>query len=351
MKKISFLIVLSFLLVNHIEAQQTKPKSFVLNGTFLNDFSGYLHMQYEDKNDSVLVVDNHFTFKGQLIKKTANVFFSKKGKGIISTTSKEFYLENTPIDITIAVEPKKYKGYDLTDFVVKSVKGTKTYPIQKDYEDFTNAHKNDIDWNQKLYKKIYEIISKNPENEFSENMLMALSWNENLDKKELQKAYAKLSKTDNTVGQLEFNLFPEKFINVGQSVYDFELPDENNVIFRTSDLKGKWFLVDFWASWCAPCRAQMPELSKIYNTHKNKNFEVVALSIDKDKTKWIDALKKENTGWINLIEQKEYSSKIVERYGVRAIPSNFLINPEGKIEAKDISMEELNTLLTNQKTN
>jgi len=347
MNKIIILILLALFTVGKIEAQKTKSKSFKLEGTFTENYPGYIYMSYENKRDSSLVTNNHFVFKGILNNEVSLASFSAKGK--ISTTSKDLYLENKNIKIVLTAVHKKINGYDITDFEIQSVTGTKTAIIQNDYENFVKAHKDDLNWQQQLYKKVFEIVSKNPENEFSRDILMGLSWDEKLDKAELQKIYAKLSKKDNSIGRLEFNIFPEKYVTVGQSVYNFQLSDVNNELFNTSKLKGKWYLIDFWASWCGPCRAQMPELKKTYDLYKNKNFEIVGISIDKDKTKWINALHKENIGWINLIDQKEYSSEIVQKYAVYAVPTNFLINPEGKIEAKNISLDELNALLLNRK--
>jgi thiol-disulfide isomerase/thioredoxin len=117
--------------------------------------------------------------------------------------------------------------------------------------------------------------------------------------------------------------------------------DRNNVKFNTKSLKGKWILIDFWASWCGPCRAQLPELRKIYEENRKSNFEIIGVSIDEVKAKWLNALDKENLNWINVNDNNGFEGAIAVKYNVDAIPKNYLINPEGKIIAENIEMSEL----------
>jgi thiol-disulfide isomerase/thioredoxin len=84
------------------------------------------------------------------------------------------------------------------------------------------------------------------------------------------------------------------------------LPDTTNKLFDTTILKGKWYLIDFWASWCGPCRQQLPELKRVYEVNKSKDFEIVGISIDERKGDWIKALDKEQLYWINIIENKGF---------------------------------------------
>jgi peroxiredoxin len=144
---------------------------------------------------------------------------------------------------------------------------------------------------------------------------------------------------------IEKNLFPEKHINVNDLIYDFILPDRNNKNFDTASLKGKWILMDFWASWCGPCRQQLPELKKIYNENKKTNFEIVGVSIDEDKINWVTALDKEILDWKNVNENQSFEGNIAVKYNVDAIPMNYLINPEGKIVAQNIEIQELEKLI------
>ena len=100
-------------------------------------------------------------------------------------------------------------------------------------------------------------------------------------------------------------------------------------------------LLDFWASWCPPCRRENPNVVATYNRFKDKNFTVVGISLDEDKSKWLQAIGDDNLTWTHLSDLKYWDSEVAELYGVRAIPSNVLLDPEGVIIAKDIREEAL----------
>lgn len=132
-----------------------------------------------------------------------------------------------------------------------------------------------------------------------------------------------------------------KQIAVGKAV-DFIQTDAEGKEFKLSSLKGKYVLVDFWASWCSPCRAENPYLLKAYNQLKNKHFEIVGISLDETKSAWLGAVKKDGMPWIQVSDLKGFKSEIATKYGISAIPQNFLINPEGIIIAKNLRGEDVN---------
>lgn len=132
-----------------------------------------------------------------------------------------------------------------------------------------------------------------------------------------------------------------KQIAVGK-VVDFTQTDDKGNEFKLSSLRGKYVLVDFWASWCGPCRAENPHLLKAYQELKNKNFEVVGVSLDETKAAWLNAVKQDGMPWIQVSDLKGFKSDLAVKYGISAIPQNFLINPEGVIVAKDLRGEKVN---------
>ncbi len=141
-----------------------------------------------------------------------------------------------------------------------------------------------------------------------------------------------------------------KRVAVAQPAPDFDIPDTNNQIIQLSDFKGKFILIDFWASWCAPCRAANPHLIKVFNKFKNKNFTIVGISIDKNKKRWLNAIEEDQLPWTNLSNLKGWD-EVSKQYGVKSVPQNFLIDPNGIIIAKNIEpdnmIEKLNLLLPN----
>lgn len=116
----------------------------------------------------------------------------------------------------------------------------------------------------------------------------------------------------------------------------FVQPDVNGKILRLEDFKGKYVLVDFWASWCTPCRVEIPELKSVYEKYKDKNFTILSISLDKDKEKWMNALTHEQMSWPQLSDLKGDQNSAAKAYKVLGIPANFLIDPNGKIIATGI---------------
>lgn len=133
---------------------------------------------------------------------------------------------------------------------------------------------------------------------------------------------------------------------VNQNAPDFEVNDINGKKFKLSSLKGYYVLLDFWASWCLPCRQENSNLLNVYQQFKNQKFKIVQFSLDKNKEDWINAIKKDNTSeFIHVSDLKFWQSDIAKLYNITAIPSNFLIDPNGKIIAFNLHGNDLSATL------
>ncbi len=132
---------------------------------------------------------------------------------------------------------------------------------------------------------------------------------------------------------------------VGSVAPDFTMNDVNDKPFSLSQLKGKYVLVDFWASWCAPCRGENPNVVAAFNKYKNKNFTILGVSLDEKKEAWLKAIKDDNLAWTQISDLKGWSSASVGLFGFDGIPYNVLIDPQGKIVATELRGPELEAKL------
>lgn len=132
----------------------------------------------------------------------------------------------------------------------------------------------------------------------------------------------------------------------GDMAPDFALATASGDSIRLSDFRGKYVLLDFWASWCVPCIREIPLLKEIYHKYRPKGLEIVAISTDGSRDKWLAALEKHGTPWTQVHDAGHETIRAATRYGVETLPTHYLVGPDGKIIANGMSVSELDTLLS-----
>ena len=157
--------------------------------------------------------------------------------------------------------------------------------------------------------------------------------------KEFSEYYVKIS----TRQHMRTNSEP---VDIGAKAPMFALPSSDGTIVSLSSFKGKYVLLDFWASWCAPCRGENPHVVAAYQKFKDKGFTVLGVSLDNSKDAWMRAINDDHLTWTQVSDLKGWSNAVALMYAVQSIPTNFLIDPNGQIVARDLRGDQLIEALT-----
>jgi peroxiredoxin len=160
----------------------------------------------------------------------------------------------------------------------------------------------------------------------------------------LGSAYKKTSYAKNILEIIE----AKKITAVGKMAPDFEQPDTAGKAVKLSDFRGKYVLLDFWASWCIPCRAENPNVVKAYKQYHDKGFTVLSVSLDQPgkKDAWLKAIHHDQLTWTQVSDLNFWNNAAAKLYGIQAIPQNFLLDKEGRIIAVNVKGEDLNKKLS-----
>ncbi len=219
---------------------------------------------------------------------------------------------------------------------------------KKYLKDFINTNRNSLASIIALYQKLNRQIMfdiNNPEDiiyfeKIDSSLLVKYPENKHLI--EFHKTI-----TDFNRAEAERKL-ASKQLEIGTIPPDISLPNPQGKIINLYSLKGKVVLLDFWASWCKPCRMGNPELVKLYNKYMNKGFEIYGVSLDREKEDWINGISMDKIAWIQVSDLKYWSSPIVKEFNIEGIPYSILLSKEGKIVAKGLTGNNLESKIKEQ---
>ena len=194
----------------------------------------------------------------------------------------------------------------------------------------------------------YDFIKANIDNELGQYLFMTSSGMfESDQQKEILALTSEEYKAKKNIRRIVDRLDAMEVVAIGKDYIDFTMKNPKGEYVSLSDFAGKdkYVLVDFWASWCGPCRDEMPNVVNAYNNFKNKGFEIVGVSLDKDEDKWIQGIKDLKMTWPQMSDLKLWESEVVGLYAIQGIPHTILLDKEGKIIAKNLRGEELDAKL------
>ena len=147
------------------------------------------------------------------------------------------------------------------------------------------------------------------------------------------------------VASLISQVLTRKSLTIGEEAPEIALENPAGETITLSSLRGKYVLVDFWASWCGPCRRENPNVVRVYHEYSDRNFEILGVSLDRTRSKWLQAIAQDGLRWLHVSDLKYWKSQAAVDYQINAIPATFLIDPNGKIIAKNLRGENMEAKL------
>ena len=334
-----------FLLFSTLSYGQAKAVSIsgIITGNIKDNF---VHLYYNKTEDSVKIIDHKFEFK-VAVKDTTAAWI-----GINSSSNAPlFYIENNNFQMQISVEDIVKNGKPAQKMNINAIKGSHSLPMQEEYKNFYQANVGKTDFNKILYSKLKVFLKKHSAHPFSGAVLAELAlMNPILTKKELTELLALIDPTKQN--EQDLKLFNKGIANldlygVGKTFPDFNLPDQTGNTVSLKSYKGKVILIDFWASWCAPCRKKNPELIDLKQQFASANFDIIGISIDDNKKSWQTAIIKDKLLWTNVLDTNQNLKKTL---GIEHIPYNYLLDEKGTIIGVNVEIPELKKIISGLKS-
>lgn len=309
---------------------------YTISGNFESGaYNGYVYLNTPNTVDSSLVNNNRFSFRGK-------TDFPMQGWLTVKNSAKLawLYVENSQISITLN-NPEELK--------INSVTGSYSYTKQTQLQNFIDKHYQDPGFNFALKDTLTAFIKANPDHSLSGKFLGQIASESYIfsatEVENLKRLLDTTKQTNTDLFVINQSVSRLKKLGIGVPFKDFELCNRTGVTENSGHYSALYLLVDFWASWCVPCRKQNPGFVKNYQTYHHKGFDIVSISIEDNPTLWEKAIAHDNLPWHHLRSGDEFDAEIAQYYQIFSIPFNILIDKNRNIIGINLEPEKLDYTL------
>jgi peroxiredoxin len=362
MKK-NWLILIIPVLMIACDTSTVKEESFTLQGEITDYESGWVHMLKREQGqfitlDSIMVDNGVFVFEGK-IDQPRFTYLKLEGQQNYVT----FFLEPGEIALKVSADnpgEPEISGSQSHAVYLAYLDDSKHYDKKMSdlYVEFHEAENEENEERMAEIRTQYEELEKEKKeyivryiNENTASPVAAYIALRNLSQLGIDELETITAGIDPTIGQssyvVDLNQRVDRLRNVqiGKTAPDFTMNDTTDNPVALSSLRGKYLLVDFWAAWCPPCRAENPNIVAAYQKYHDKGFDVLGVSLDRKREDWIKAIHDDQLTWHHVSDLKFWSNEAAALYAVNSIPSSVLLDPDGVIIARNLKGEDLHNKL------